>query len=108
MPASASIWTVTPSAEYVTSIRINLDSFLGQQLDYIATVDGAWTLAAAEQAFRTDQSMADALSSILTATAPREVLAARLIDIGSEPRPATKTRVTVFKNGVGIFANCRR
>lgn len=103
MPASASIWTVTPTAEYTTSIRQQLDGLLGTQLQYVGTVDGAWTLAAGELAFRVDQSMADALSGVLTATAPREVLVARLRDIGIEPRPATKTRVTVFKQGIGVL-----
>ncbi len=103
MPVSTTIWTVQPSGVWVTGIRTNLDTYLGQQLDYIATVDGAWTLGAGELAFRVDQSMADALSSVLTSTAPREVLVARLLDIGSDPRAATKTRVTVFKNGVGIL-----
>lgn len=103
MPASSSIWTVTPSSEYVTQIRQQLDGLLGTSLEYVGTVDGAWTVAAAELAFRVDQSMADALSGVLVATAPREVLVARMLDIGLEPRPATKTRVTVAKQGVGLL-----
>ncbi len=103
MPASADIWTVTPTGEYTTTIRQNLDGLLGTSLQYVGTVDGVWSLMAGELAFRVDQSVADALSSVLTSTAPREVLVARLRDIGIEPRPATKTRVTVFKQGIGVL-----
>lgn len=103
MPFKDGIWVVTPTQDYLASIRASLDAKIGQALDYIGTVDAAWTLAAAEIAFGIDQNIADVLSYINTNTAPREVLVSRLRGIGIEPRAATFSRVRVFKNGVGVI-----
>jgi len=104
MPASMTVWTVTPASEYLQDIRADLDNYFGTPLDYVGTVDGAWTLSAAEWSFRVDQAAAYAIADSMVATASPESLIARRIDSGVPPRPATFTRITVIKEGIGLVA----
>lgn len=95
------IWTVTPSGVYLDQIRADLDAVVGTPLDYDGTIDGAWTSVAAELAWRLDQGIATALSTIQLATAPEEALVAQALEGGLTPRPATSSRYVVRSGGAG-------
>jgi len=103
MALEGGIWVPTPSETTLSNIRASLDALFGVPLDYIATADGQWTLMAAEYHFEIEQGIADALASMRKATASRETLVGDLLEMEIEPRPATYSRVTAFKNGVGVL-----
>lgn len=103
MAIESGVWVPTGSEAHLKNIRAKLDSLFGVALDYIASVDGQWTLAAAEYHFEVEQMIADALASMRKATASRETLVADLAELEIEPRPATYSRVVTFKNGVGVI-----
>lgn len=95
------IWTVTPAGTYLDQIRADLDATVGTPLDYDATIDGAWTSVSAELAYRVDQGVATAISTMLLATAPEEALVAQALEGGLTPRPATSSRYIVRSGGAG-------
>jgi hypothetical protein len=98
-----SLWTPTPSAEYLATIRADLDALVGTSLEYVGTIDGAWTVAAAELAWRADQGVALAVSTILIASAPPEALVTRALDRGITPRAATRSRYSLTSAGTGTI-----
>lgn len=95
------MWTVTPSGTYLGEIRDDIEAELSTTVDWTGTVDGAWTIGAAELAFRVDQSGALLLSTMLLDTAPASVVTARALDALLEPRAATRSRYIVEANGSG-------
>lgn len=103
MALEGGIWVPTPSETHLKNIRASLDSLFGFPLDYIATADGQWTIMAAEYHFEVEQGIADAFASWRKSTSSRETLVGDLKDMQIEPRPATYSRVTAFKNGVGVL-----
>ena len=93
-------WTVTPAGTYLVEIRDDI----GLGIEWEGTVDGAWTSAAAELAFRNDEAGALLLSTILLDTAPDEVVAARALDAGITPRVATPSIYIVEAAGSGVLS----
>lgn len=91
----ADVWTVTGSEAWAASIRAELDASLGLSLDYVGTIDGAWTFQGAQLAFEVDQHVADALSGSLLATGSRPVVVARARDRGLAPREATSSTMEI-------------
>ncbi len=89
------IWTVTPSAVYRSEMRESMDLLAGTSLQYTGSLEGGYTGAAAELAFRVDQGVALAFSSLFTDSAPKEVLVAKLREAGLTPRAATSSRYVV-------------
>lgn len=94
-------WVVWTAGEHLTQIRADMDAAYGSPLDYVGTPDGAESSVAAELAWRIDQSVAAALSTIVLATAPAAVVDARARDAGLTPRAATQSRYGVRITGAG-------
>ena len=88
-------WLVVSAGEWTTLIRAELDTALDKPLTYDGTIDGAWTGVGGVVAGNAAQYFADGISSMLLATAPPVVVAARAEDRGLTPRPATPTVLTV-------------
>jgi len=97
------IWTVTPSGEYLVQMRDELDALIGTSIGWDASVDGAWTSAAAELAFRADQQGAAVLAEMSIDTMSAEGVMARAAEAGLVPRPATHSRYIVRSGGAGTL-----
>lgn len=97
------IWTVTPSGTYLTAIQEDMDGEVGTALTYTGTLAGAYALAGAELAFRVDQGVALAVSTMLLDTTPAVGVVARAIAAGLTPGPATYSRYTVQLAGTGTL-----
>lgn len=95
------VWTVTSAAEHLISIRSDLDLAAGTALQYVATLDGAYTTTMAVLASEVSQGVGLAISSVLTASAPGPGIVARMLDAGLTPRPGTKSRYIVRVQGAG-------
>lgn len=98
-----SLWTVTPSSTYLAQIRDEIEGDLGTSVQWDGTVDGAWSNAAAELAYRNDQGMALAIANQLVATAPLESLVAQGAELGLTPNAATQSRYSVTAAGTGTI-----
>lgn len=98
-----SIWTVTSAAAYRDQMRSDLDIQAGTALEYGGSLAGAYTTAAAELAFRVDSGLAEALSTVFLATAPRAVVVARAIEAGLTPGAATRSRYIAQVEGAGTL-----
>lgn len=94
-------WTTTPAGTWLVDIRQELDLQAGIALDYVATLDAAYTLTGATLASEVDQGIAFALASTRTSTAPRVRLVAQMLEAGLTPRPGAKSRYTVRVVGAG-------
>lgn len=96
------IWTVTESSVRLSAIRSDIDGVLGTAVDYDRTADGAYTLAAAELAFRVEQGVALALSAMLLSTGPRAAVVARALEARLTPGTARAAEYLVAVAGSGI------
>jgi len=94
-------WTVTPTSTYLIGIREDLDLEAGTPLQYVGTLDGAYSVTGAVLANLVDQGISLVVSTTLTATAPEAVIVARMRDAGLTPRPGTVSRYVLRVQGAG-------
>lgn len=97
------MYTITPAGTYLSQIRADLDLLVGTSLGYGGGLEGGYTSAHAELAYRVDQGMGLAVSGLLVDEADGPLVIARAIRAGLNPRPGTRSRYVVQIAGDGTL-----